>query len=562
MEKVAVYTGTRNLYFNMFAAAKSLLIHSDVDKIYFLIEDDTFPYELPPEIQTINISNQTYFKPDGPNFNSKWTYMVLIRVALSKIFPQYDKILSLDCDTIVMENISDLWDIDISNYYVAGAREARPNTPDLFYINFGVVLLNLKALRESGMDDKVIEELNTRYYELNEQDCINTWWKDKILELSPDYNVCYFTKIPQHRKILHFAYVRQWEELPEFKYYAQKPLERNVQDNIKLDIIIPTYKDKEGLRTTLKSINWQLTSKIDVTVVDDYSELDYSDIQQEFPNINLILCPKNGGPGIARQIGINNTHNSHIMFIDSGDYLLSKFNLFEVLATIESNTVPYLYQWRWLNEETNMFSKNSHRMMHGMVYSREFLNIHDITFGTEMPYSNEDIGFNHTCYLIIQNLVVRGCYPALIEQYDLPIYFYTYNSNSLVHKDNNAFMHKNHIPGLTRNIIHCIDLLENEHVAQNIIIDELNHIIAALYYYFLRIVYSKPDALQENWNWLHKFYIECYSRYPTAIDDDSFITNQSRFMPSIRKLPPKISINLRRFIFELKEETVPDRYFV
>ena len=85
--------------------------------------------------------------------------------------------------------------------------------------------------------------------------------------------------------------------------------------------------------------------------------------------------------------------------------------------------MPYLYQWRWLNEETNMFSKNSHRMMHGMVYSREFLNIHNITFGTEMPYSNEDIGFNHTCYLIIQNLVVQGCYPALIEQYDLPIYF-------------------------------------------------------------------------------------------------------------------------------------------
>jgi hypothetical protein len=45
--KVAVYAGTRNIYKDMLPSVKSLLIHSDVDKIYFLIEDDIFPYELP-----------------------------------------------------------------------------------------------------------------------------------------------------------------------------------------------------------------------------------------------------------------------------------------------------------------------------------------------------------------------------------------------------------------------------------------------------------------------------------------------------------------------------------
>ena len=54
--RTAVYTGTRNLYYYMVAAAKSLLAHSNVEKIYFLIEDDTFPYELPPKTSTINVS--------------------------------------------------------------------------------------------------------------------------------------------------------------------------------------------------------------------------------------------------------------------------------------------------------------------------------------------------------------------------------------------------------------------------------------------------------------------------------------------------------------------------
>jgi hypothetical protein len=31
-------------------------MHSNVEKIYFLIEDDKFPYELPPEIECMNIS--------------------------------------------------------------------------------------------------------------------------------------------------------------------------------------------------------------------------------------------------------------------------------------------------------------------------------------------------------------------------------------------------------------------------------------------------------------------------------------------------------------------------
>lgn len=54
--RAAVYSGTRNIYDKMLTASKSLLMHSNVEKIYFLIEDDQFPYELPKEIECINIS--------------------------------------------------------------------------------------------------------------------------------------------------------------------------------------------------------------------------------------------------------------------------------------------------------------------------------------------------------------------------------------------------------------------------------------------------------------------------------------------------------------------------
>ena len=71
--KAAVYCGTRNLYADMVTAAKSLLHNTDVDKVYFLIEDDIFTHELPPQIETINVSDQTYFSKDSPNYN-KWGF--------------------------------------------------------------------------------------------------------------------------------------------------------------------------------------------------------------------------------------------------------------------------------------------------------------------------------------------------------------------------------------------------------------------------------------------------------------------------------------------------------
>lgn len=54
---------------------------------------------------------------------NRCSYMVLLRVVFTKIFPHLDKILTIDNDTIVKHNISELWDIDMTDYYFAGTTE-------------------------------------------------------------------------------------------------------------------------------------------------------------------------------------------------------------------------------------------------------------------------------------------------------------------------------------------------------------------------------------------------------------------------------------------------------
>lgn len=208
MERLAVYAGTCNIYHDMTVSARSLLYHNGADRIVFLIEDDTFPEELPECVSVMNVSGQTYFRPDGPNFNSRWTYMVMMRTALTKLFPDADRILSLDHDTIIRKPIDDLWRIDLSGYYFAAVEEKQITVRKHPYYNFGVVMHNLAKLREDAMDDAIIANINSKYFGYCEQDAVNDLCYGKFLPLPPEYNAYNFQspRVPEENVIIrHYA---------------------------------------------------------------------------------------------------------------------------------------------------------------------------------------------------------------------------------------------------------------------------------------------------------------------------------------------------------------------
>lgn len=220
--KAAVYAGTKNLYSDMVTAAKSLAMNSGVDIIYFLIESDTFPYYLPPYVKTINVSKQGYFPKACPNVYKKWTYMTLMRCVLSKYLPQLDRILWLDIDTVVQDNIDELWDLNIDEYYFAGSIEPEKCTSEKQYINAGVMMINLKKLRQDGMDDILIKALNNKKYAFADQDCINDICCDKILTISSTYNANNYTEPCENPKIRHFAAEEKWRDNVIFYQYRNK----------------------------------------------------------------------------------------------------------------------------------------------------------------------------------------------------------------------------------------------------------------------------------------------------------------------------------------------------
>ena len=560
--RTAVYTGTRNLYPFMVAAAKSLLIHSNVEKIYFLIEDDVFPYELPSEIVTINVSNQPYFRQDGPNYKSEFTYMALIRVALTKILTE-DIVLSLDVDTIVNENISDLWDIDISNYYLAAAKQPTKCTDTFIDINAGVMLLNLKKMREDGIDNQLIDYINNNYEVFPEQNAIGKLCQGHILIIPADYNFNDSTDYQNahSKKISHFAGVHEWQKYPIFKKYQDITITYNQPDKIGLDIIVPSYNDEKGLIRTLKTIYYPEFSWINIVVIDDASNVKYDNILNIFPNINLIKLDKNGGPGNARRIGMQNSSNLYIMFIDCGDIILSKYCLLAIKNELDNNRIPDIYEWDWIDG----FTCESHGIFEpstpGKIYRREFLEVYNIypyNVGAG-SYAAEDCGLNWTCYAIIDDYSNVEETPHIIH-YELPIYKTVVNKDSITFKDNKEFLYTA-IPGIVDNGIYCINLCENAQIDINIILDKINLFLMDLYVHFLRCVNKRPEYIEKHWECLRKFYLEVYQKYEKEYtNDDKQSIFFTKYFKHLKKYIP--NPNVKRFITELKQyEKMPEYYY-
>lgn len=222
-DRVVVYAGTRNLYHNMTVAARSLLEHTRVDRVWFLTEDDDFPEPLPDVIRNINVIGQTWFYADGPNYYSPWTYMTLMRLALAEILPAEHRVLWLDVDTIVEADIGELFDTDLKGRCAAAVVEPYRGGKPFTYYNAGVMLWDLDQVRKTGIWRELIRTVNGRKLEFPDQDAINLRMQEELVTLSPAYNACDWTipagSPPVERKIIHFAADRRYSERPGFRKY-------------------------------------------------------------------------------------------------------------------------------------------------------------------------------------------------------------------------------------------------------------------------------------------------------------------------------------------------------
>ena len=205
-----VYCANRAIYHLLPTALNSLLSNnSNIKQIYLFIEDDLIDFISHPLIKFINVNNYPFIFKKGINCTKRFPYMAMVRCYLSKILSE-DKVLYLDVDTTIDGDLTELWNINMSNNMIAGIKEDWKWD----YYNSGVLLMNLKAIRESGLDDTLIDILQKCKMQFPDQDAMNFVFKRYKMPVDNKFNVLGRDEVYKQEIIVrHYAgIIKPWKE--------------------------------------------------------------------------------------------------------------------------------------------------------------------------------------------------------------------------------------------------------------------------------------------------------------------------------------------------------------
>ncbi|MBE9189327.1 glycosyltransferase family 8 protein [Gloeocapsopsis crepidinum LEGE 06123] len=130
------------------------------------------------------------------------------RIFIADLLPeQIKKAIYLDCDLVINEDLSQLWQTDLGENYVLAAQDTWIHSvsanngllnyqelgidSNAKYFNSGVLVINLEKWRRGKISTKAIEYLNhyKEYILYGDQDILNALFTDQWGELDPQWNV-------------------------------------------------------------------------------------------------------------------------------------------------------------------------------------------------------------------------------------------------------------------------------------------------------------------------------------------------------------------------------------
>jgi lipopolysaccharide biosynthesis glycosyltransferase len=161
-------------------------------------------HSLNSETVSISVINDSLPERYDAQVKSGWhvSPSALFKFNLPEIFPTLDKVLYLDGDILVQQDITQLYDQDISDYYAAVVKDKkaltfqgdfrkRLNIRHDAYFNSGVMLLNLSLMRRHDMTNQLIRYRETGINYFMDQDALNVIFRENVLYLSLLYNLIF-----------------------------------------------------------------------------------------------------------------------------------------------------------------------------------------------------------------------------------------------------------------------------------------------------------------------------------------------------------------------------------
>lgn len=354
-------------------AIKSILANKGSEKYNFYIITSNVPSDTEKEFNKFEsedttvhiISDNAEKRFNGlHNFsgNSESTASIaaLLKFVIPELLPDLDRVLYLDSDLIAEKDLGELYSTDIGDNYAAVVEEYSVmhrndeyRTAVERYFNSGVMLLNLKKMRDKSISE-VLTESKRNIYDASQVDknILNMVFDGKIKTLPVKYNLCptsiesasgeeinlkygtdYKTKgeIISDAVIIHYSSsVKPWEEpcsalAYKWRHYYLSLYGNNSNANkekYSISAVVTCRGEKKDIESTVESVLDQNFEDFEVIIIDccasDEAKEAIHSYSEKYDNITYYELTGQSKES-ARNFGIQKAQGKYIHFIDSGD---------------------------------------------------------------------------------------------------------------------------------------------------------------------------------------------------------------------------------------------------
>lgn len=186
-------------------------------------------------IEFLSLDNIDTSKLENISFG-RWSVGCMYRLFAATLFPEnIDKVLYIDCDTIVCSELCEMYNTDISDYYFAGVLDCisgmnKANVglkADDNYFNSGVMLINLKKWREDNIEQKFMDYIVEKKAKIQylDQGIINAVISKQALVLHPKYNtMSVFFDFSSLKELLKFRKTKHYYSEEDFLQAKNEPV--------------------------------------------------------------------------------------------------------------------------------------------------------------------------------------------------------------------------------------------------------------------------------------------------------------------------------------------------
>ena len=156
------------------------------------------------------------------SFGAFASMTIYFRLFIPELFPQYDRGIYLDSDIVVPGDIAELWEEPMGNKLIGACADYSIQHIAPFmryideyvgvdhrkYVNSGVLLMNLRRLRQTGFCERFLHWMRT--YSLDtvapDQDYLNALCQGSIHYLDPEWDAMPSERFRsfEHPRIIHF----------------------------------------------------------------------------------------------------------------------------------------------------------------------------------------------------------------------------------------------------------------------------------------------------------------------------------------------------------------------